>query len=91
MSGDTSEGLPSTAADPENEDAFALGEEAEEESQGSKFMSLILTNLQVNFEGWKAELPPEPKPEQEEEEEEGDKDQQDTEVHIYNMTFLRLS
>jgi len=24
-----------------------------------KFMSIILTNLQVNFEGWKAELPEE--------------------------------
>ncbi len=26
-----------------------------------KFMSIILTNLQINFDGWKAELPKEEK------------------------------
>ena len=29
-------------------------------------MSIILTNLQVNFEGWKAELPKEEEPSKEE-------------------------
>ena len=33
--------------------------------EASKFMSIILTNLQINFDGWKAELPPEDKKEEE--------------------------
>lgn len=35
-------------------------ESASEEGR-PKFMSIILTNLQINYEGWKAELPPEEK------------------------------
>ena len=37
------------------EDAFTL----ESEEGGSNFMSILLTNLQVNYEAWKAELPEE--------------------------------
>ena len=47
-------------------------EEGEENT--SNFMSILLTNLQVNYEAWKAELPPEdqeePKAEEVKEEEE---------------------
>ena len=38
------------------DDAFAL--EADQKT-GKKFMSIILTNLHVNYEGWRAELPQE--------------------------------
>ena len=45
------------------DDAFAL--EAERKTE-KKFMSIILNNLHINYEGWRAELPKE-----EEEEEKG--------------------
>ena len=38
-----------------------------------KFMSIILTNLDINYEGWRAELPPDSEGE-EEGEREGDKE-----------------
>ena len=34
-----------------------------------KFMSIILTNLDINYEGWRAELPPDSEGEEEEKEE----------------------
>ena len=42
--------------DDDLDDAFAL--EAEQKTE-KKFMSIILTNLHVNYEGWRAELPQE--------------------------------
>lgn len=70
------------------------------ESEGgpsSKFMSIILTNLQVNYDGWKAELPPEDKEEEVEEGKEEDKEEEEnessevTEVRMVQilMEFLR--
>ena len=50
--------------DDDLDDAFAL--EADQKTE-KKFMSIILTNLHINYEGWRAELP------QEEEEGEGEK------------------
>ena len=44
--------------DDDLDDAFAL--EAEQKTE-KKFMSIILTNLHVNYEGWRAELPQEEK------------------------------
>lgn len=49
------EGLIALRED-ELDDAFAL--EAERKSE-KKFMSIILTNLHINYEGWRAELPQE--------------------------------
>ena len=57
------------------DDAFAMEREARIES-GTKFMSIILTNLQINYDGWKAELPPE-ETSKEEEEEEGAKKEEE--------------
>ncbi len=37
------------------DDAFSM----EAGREVTKFMSIILTNLQINYDGWKAELPPE--------------------------------
>ena len=51
------------------DDAFAL--EAGRKTE-KKFMSIILNNLHINYEGWRAELP------KEEEEEEEEKEEQDT-------------
>ena len=42
--------------DDDLDDAFAL--EADHKTE-KKFMSVILTNLHVNYEGWRAELPQE--------------------------------
>ncbi len=55
------------ASDGGVDDAFALEDEIQ---PATKFMSIILTNLQINYEGWKAELPPEERVEEEAEEEE---------------------
>ena len=43
------------------DDAFSMEPEPETEAEAAstKFMSIILTNLQINYDGWKAELPPE--------------------------------
>ena len=40
-----------------------------------KFVSIILTNLQINYDGWKAELPKEEEEEEVVEEEKEDEDQ----------------
>ena len=45
------------------DDAFSM----ETETASTKFMSIILTNLQINYDGWKAELPPEEEEAKEEE------------------------
>ena len=73
--------------DDDLDDAFAL--EADQKTE-KKFMSIILTNLHVNYEGWRAELPQEEETEGEgekkaledgtgEEEKEGDEDVADQE------------
>ena len=60
-------GENSEAHDDEDlDDAFAL--EAENKTE-KKFMSIILTNLQVNFEAWRSELP-------QEEEKEGEREKE---------------
>ena len=60
-----------------------MGDGEEEATQ--KFMSIILTNLHVNYEGWKAELPKEEGEEEEvkKEEEEGNKEEngENSKVH----------
>ena len=53
------------------DDAFAL--DTKQESTSHKFMSLILTNLHINYEGWRAELPKE-EDEEKKEIEDGDKE-----------------
>lgn len=61
------------SGDGVSEDVFGL--ESEEESN---FMSILLTNLQVNYEAWKAEIPPEPEEEIKEEEKEETKEEEET-------------
>ena len=50
-------------------------EEIEEST--SNFMSILLTNLQVNYEAWKAELPPEDQEAEEAKEEEEEEEEED--------------
>ena len=61
--------LPLMGSD--RDDASSLAEA--EEQPTVKFMSIILTNLQINYDGWKAELPKEEEEEvvEEEKEDEG--------------------
>ena len=55
-------------------------ESASEEGRDPKFMSIILTNLQINYEGWKAELPEDKEEEEEEEERVEDKKENENSV-----------
>ena len=57
------------------DDAFAMEGEA-----STKFMSIILTNLQTNYDGWKAELPPEDREEMKKKEEAKAKEVSNAEV-----------
>lgn len=65
------------AAGDAEDDAFSL--EDGEEQPAPKFMSIILTNLQINYEAWKAEVIPEDREEVELNEEEGKEQEEDEE------------
>ena len=78
--GEASQSSSSLQLDPERDETFSVNTEAGQEPE-AKFMSIILTNLQVNYEGWKAELP------KEEDEEEKD-EVNDDKVSFEEFCFL---
>ena len=75
LAGDSEAHVDDGLRDDDLDDAFAL--EAERKSE-KKLMSIILTNLHVNYEGWRAELPQEEESKAVEDEAgEGEKDELD--------------
>ena len=68
----------------EHDPSFEIEEEAcmigKKEEPVQKFMSIIITNLQINYEGWQAELPK--NPEENNEEENNDKDESDLDTPL---------
>ncbi len=60
------------------DDAFTIQDESEPRQ---KFMSILLTNLDVNYDGWRAELPIE------EGENEGNKEEEEEEKVCYYVMY----
>ena len=55
----------------------------EDDSPHQKFMSILLTNLDINYDGWRAELP------SEEGENEGNKEEQEKVVQSTHVTRIQ--
>ncbi len=74
----------------QKEEGLDLGDDAftiqEESKPPQKFMSLLLTNLDVNYDGWRAELPPE------EGDEEDNKEKENVSIFIVfpNIEFFYM-
>lgn len=65
---------------PDRDGSFSLDIDEADQDPDAKFMSIILTNLQINYDGWKAELP--------KEEEEEEEVKENIEVKDDNVSYI---